>query len=555
MNLKKNIFIIKNGIWAATLLSVFLYGCEQPEMERLTSGSEDNNATGKLATLNISLQGIPEYNAPQGETRTARSSEPLIAEWVKVNPFDATRPIDKPGEAVSDDESGGSKIALMELREDAVSNTPRTRDVKPMPTGVYFRLIAFRKTSSNSYVFQSVTDYTANGSSSPTLKQGTMNLPVNQTYRFVAYSFNNSTPLGAFPESPYTWNSTSISIPDLYSDFLTYDSGDQTPTAENRLTLAISFTHQLCKLTVGISATGFDYNTFTNCTGVYISQGGSPLWTVGQDGFAANTDNSASFDIADNSTATVHLMPFDSPRPVTVHFGTLTVGGKPANNLDITSSQSVQLTKGKSYTITVRVSKTIGVKVPTGDIDLGGSNCSQQDKADLSLLAWAQGNLKSTSNGSANDYEWTTPTEYGYYYTFMSTYTGNTSSNGIDPCTKLKPDLYGSGWRTPNRTEITKLSRCTDKNKVNNNGKEGMWFMSNTKGVFLPAAGERKYTNGSGTSPNIDERQAGYYWSSTGISDTDGFYLYFNDRGPNIYGNRKTFAMTIRCVKGTPQTQ
>ena len=65
-------------------------------------------------------------------------------------------------------------------------------------------------------------------------------------------------------------------------------------------------------------------------------------WTVGSDAVSANTNNTATFSISDNSTASVRLVPFASERPITVHFGTLTVGGIAANNTDITS-QSVQL--------------------------------------------------------------------------------------------------------------------------------------------------------------------------------------------------------------------
>lgn len=549
MNLNKNIFVIKTGIWAATLLSVFLYGCEQSEMGHLTSGVGDNNVAGKFATLNISLQGIPEYNAPDGGTRTANSSEPLIAEWVKVNSFDATRPIDTSGEAVSDDESGGPKIALMELREDTISSTPRTRSV--MPAGVYFRLIAFRKTD-DGYVFQSVADYTSNGSSSPVLQQGRMNLPINSDYRFVAYSFNNDASLGPLPQD-YIWSSTSIPIPNLNNDFLTYDSGDQSPSGES-LTLAIRFTHQLCKLTVKISATGFVNNTFTNCTDAYIKQGGNfSSWKVGLSGITPNTNNSALFNINDNSTAAVRLVPFTSSSVVIIHFGTLTVGDKAANNLDITSSQNVQLTRGRSYTLTAKFIKVPGIQVPESEINLGGTGCSNQDKADLSLLRWAEGNLINDENDPNVPYTWTAPTDYGYYYSFMSTYTGGTKRDGIDPCTKLDPNRYGTGWRTPTKNELEKLKKCTDKVLVDTNGRKGMWFMNKSSGLFLPAAGYRTNAQGSGTTASYDAGTFGYYWSSDAESDQNAYNLRIFNKFTQDHSYSKTGGFSVRCVKGNKQ--
>ncbi len=114
-----------------------------------------------------------------------------------------------------------------------------------------------------------------------------------------------------------------------------------TPTGGS-LALGVSFTHKLCRLTVKIGVTGFDSNTFSNCTGVYVKEGGSSSsWTVGSDAVSANSNNSATFSISDNnSTTSVRLVPFASERPITVHFGTLTVGGIAANNTDITSRRA-----------------------------------------------------------------------------------------------------------------------------------------------------------------------------------------------------------------------
>ena len=192
----------------------------------------------------------------------------------------------------------------------------------------------------------------------------------------------------------------------------------------------------------------------------------------------------------------------------------------------------------------------IGIQLSPDEITLTGNGCTDQDKADLSLLTWAEGNLKSTGDGSSDDYVWTTPTDYGYYYTFMSTYTGNTSQNGIDPCTKLDPDLYGTGWRTPSINELEKLSRCTDKQLVSNNGVMGMWFMNNPNGVFLPAAGSRSFRVGSGTSP-IDDT-GGFYWSSD-VIEGNGAYMQTYYGGVICYNIAKSSGLSVRCVKGTPQ--
>lgn len=524
---------ILSVVWLPILI---LSGCGQTELEGLLPDRDDSNV-GEPVELRISLSDIPGYSNETNSTPATRNGEPLIGEWVKVNSFSVTRSVE---------EYEGPAIAAMELFEDSVSGTPQTRAI--MTAGYYFRLIAFKKSGSN-YVFQSAADYTANGTNAPVLKQGKMVLTMGQTYRFVAYSFNNANAMGALP-STYTWNSTAISIPNLSNDFMTFDSGDKVLTGES-FSLPLSFTHQLCKLTIKISATGFDSNTFTNCTGVYIKQGGNfSTWTVGARAIAANTNNTATFNIANNNaTTSTRIVPFAGARAITVHFGTLTVGGKAANNTDITSSQSVKLLAGKSYTMTVQFKKQpIGITVPAGDINLTQNGCTAQDKTDLAKLTWARGNLKST--GSSN-YVWGTSTEYGYYYTWYSTYTGNTSLNNTDPCTKLNANTYGTGWRTPSRNELTKLARCTDKKLTN----QGMWFMNNTKGLFLPAAGFRNHTQGSNTSANLDVGIQGRYWSTDAYSSMLVYVLELRTNSAAVPGdnNRKQNGLTVRCVKGTKQ--
>lgn len=516
---------------AAWLFILILSGCGQTELEGLLPASDDSS-TGEPVELRISLADSPEYNNETTSTPATRSGEPLIGEWVKVNSFSATR---------SAEEYEGSAIAAMELFEDSVSGTPQTRAI--MATGYYFRLIAFKKVGAN-YVFQSVADYTANGASAPVLKQGKMILPTGQTYRFVAYSFNNSSPMGALLSS-YTWNSTSISIPNLSYDFMTFDSGDKVVSGET-FALPVSFTHQLCTLTVKIAATGFDSNTFSNCTGVYIKQGGnSSSWTVGARAITADTDDTAQFDIPNNNTTTsTRIVPFASARTIAVHFGTLSVGEKNVNNADITSSQSVKLLAGKSYTMTVQFKKKLGIQVPSGDINLGNS-CTDQDKTDLSKLIWADGNLNSIGN---KDYTWTPKaTDYGYYYTWYSTYTGTASTNNTDPCSRLNAATYGSGWRTPRRDEFQKLARCTD--RVMTSG--GMWFMNNTIGLFLPAAGNRDRSEGSGTEATSLYGSEGDYWSSdTSNGNGNGQSLTFDGYSVGIVGYIKTYGLSVRCVKG-----
>ena len=484
-----------------------------------------------MIPVTISRVEDGSYMESHVDTPDTTGGRTLVDEWVPVKEPPASRAIPA---AVPYE---GPSAVRMTLREEPQVTTRAAT----LGNGIYFRLIAFRKVGSN-YVFQSAADFTTNGASAPTLRQGNL-LTRAGTVRVIGYSFNSTAAMGTIPSS-YTYNSTSVTIPDMSSDFMVYDSGDIENVSTISHNLSVSFTQKLCKLTVKLSLSQFVSNTFTNCTGVYVSQGGNAsAWTIGPstNNVSANTGNTSTFNIADNSTATVRLVPFSGSRAITVHIGTLTLSNYfNANNRNITSSQNVQLLPGRSYTITLQIG--LGIQVAASDINLTQNGCTASDKNDLAKLRWATGNLKST--GASNNYVWGTNTEYGYYYLWYKDYNGN----NIDPCTRLNPTTYGSGWRTPSKNEFDKLARCTNKILQNN----GTWFMNATKGLFLPAAGGRD--NGtSGTSATYNPGKHGNYWVTESASSSTGYYLYFDGSLVVCGDNPKTKALTVRCVKGTKQ--
>ena len=465
------------------------------------------------------------------DTPDTTGGRTLVDEWVPVKEPPASRAIPA---AVPYE---GPSAVRMTLREDPKVTTRAAT----LGNGIYFRLIAFRKVGSN-YVFQSAADFTTNGASAPTLRQGNL-LTRAGTVRVIGYSFNSTAAMGTIPSS-YTYNSTSVTIPNMNSDFMVYDSGDIANVSTISHNLSVSFTQKLCKLTVKLSLSQFGSNTFTNCTGVYVSQGGNTsAWTIGPstNNVSANAGNTPTFNIANNSTATVRLVPFSGSRAITVHIGTLKLSNYfNANNRNITSSQNVQLLPGKSYTITLKFE--LGVQLAASDINLTQNGCTASDKNYLAKLRWATGNLKSTGN---TNYVWTSSTDRGYYYTFYSTYTGNKTTNNTDPCSKLNTAYYGTGWRTPSENDYISLSRCTD--KVLTNG--GMWFMNKSIGIFLLASGGIGWGGGSSTGdPTSDAGTGGQYWSST-YNKNDGKRLVFYNGSAGIGSDYLASGLAVRCVK------
>ena len=471
------------------------------------------------------------YMESHVDTPDTTGGRTLVDEWVPVKEPPASRAIPA---AVPYE---GPSAVRMTLREEPQVTTRAAT----LGNGIYFRLIAFRKVGSN-YVFQSAADFTTNGASAPTLRQGNL-LTRAGTVRVIGYSFNSTAAMGTIPSS-YTYNSTSVTIPNMNSDFMVYDSGDIANVSTISHNLSVSFTQKLCKLTVKLSLSQFGSNTFTNCTGVYVSQGGNvSAWTIGPstNNVSANTGNTPTFNIANNSTATVRLVPFSGSRAITVHIGTLKLSNYfNANNRNITSSQNVQLLPGKSYTITLKFE--LGVQLAASDINLTQNGCTASDKNYLAKLRWATGNLKSTGN---TNYVWTSSTDRGYYYTFYSTYTGNKTTNNTDPCSKLNTAYYGTGWRTPSENDYISLSRCTD--KVLTNG--GMWFMNKSIGIFLLASGGIGWGGGSSTGdPTSDAGTGGQYWSST-YNKNDGKRLVFYNGSAGIGSDYLASGLAVRCVK------
>ncbi len=529
-------FIMRECLGKALWLFLCLSGAGCAEDDGMPHLSPDSgDTTDELIPIDVCLTGDNNYHSSSFNNASTRNHPPLIAEWVGVKAFSPTRTGEQP-------DYDGPRIASMELAEDTL---PHVNTRATVPAGVYFRLIVFWK-SGNSYVFQSAADYTSNGTGTPVLKQGKL-LTRSGTIRVVGYSFNTATAadLGTMP-STYAYNSSTVSIPNMSKDFMTFDSGDITNVNSLSHNLPVSFSQKLCKLTITISPTGYPSNTISNCTGVYVKQGGnSTSWTIGPSTnvVAANTNNTTAFNPNTTLSTTIRMVPFAGARTITVHFNTLTVGGRIVNNnTEITSTQSVQLKEGRSYTLKIQFKKGPGINVLESDINLTGNGCTAQDKKDLAKLIWADGNLKST--GASNNYVWGTNTEYGYYYQWHKDYGGN----NIDPCTRLNPTTYGSGWRLPTKNEWIKFARCCNVNsKVTIGGANGVWFLNSTKGVFMQLAGWRD--SGAGTSATTWPGTFGDYLCETAgwVLDVDPGHIRVHDGASTSSGN------SVRCVKGTKQ--
>ena len=537
------------------LCSLFCSCSGDSELNALLEGQRESPDSGELVEINIGSAASLVYNGVETNSNPPQSrsndnpepqSDYLIDEYVGVPHFRPTRSGEDPSYE-------GPRIATMSVRADSASREVQTRAIS-MGSNIVFRVIVFVKNGGN-YTFSSAADYKVSGNSAPTLLDSNKklkNVGSGSTIRIVAFSENSSSALSQTMPSTYSWGSA-ISISNLERDFMTFDSGDQKVTSSTHKT-SISFSHQLAKLTVKMSATDFSSNTITGIgTTTLLTYGTAGSWSIGNSSIASSNSNALtlpSFSTSSPYTSTRRVLP-QSAKKVQVKFTTITVGGKALGNTTITSDANLTLQSGKAYMMTITFKKSPGIQLPESDINLG-SDCTASDKAALSKLRWAEGNLKSTG---IEDYDWVDPSAtgenaYGYYYTFYSTYTGNTSQNNTDPCSKLKSS-YGTGWKTPSYATMQKLARCTDKVLTTYNGTIGMWFLNKPNGLFLLAAGRRSSSRGSGTTATLDAGTYGYYWGRDARDSVTAYYLHFTSG----YANTNTFysrpsGLSVRCVQG-----
>lgn len=74
-----------------------------------------------------------------------------------------------------------------------------------------------------------------------------------------------------------------------------------------------------------------------------------------------------------------------------------------------------------------------------------------------------------------------------------------------------------------------------------------MWFMNNSKGLFLLLAGARTWSGGSGTAAT----ESGYarYWTSTNNSGSIAYSFNFENNKVEVNSSTKGDGFSVRCVK------
>ena len=99
------------------------------------------------------------------------------------------------------------------------------------------------------------------------------------------------------------------------------------------------------------------------------------------------------------------------------------------------------------------------------------------------------------------------------------------------------------GWRLPTQEEQQSLADTDSEWITKNRRVNGRLFGSGNNQLFLPAAGHR-YTDGT----LYVVGYVGYYWSSTALSATNGWWLWLYSDGSAVGNANRNNGLSVRCV-------
>jgi hypothetical protein len=153
-------------------------------------------------------------------------------------------------------------------------------------------------------------------------------------------------------------------------------------------------------------------------------------------------------------------------------------------------------------------------------------------------LYFSWGNVTGHAEGSGYDFS-----DAVYAQTDGAALTGNIPTNNTYDMARHN---MGSPCRLPTVGEFQELNSNCDSEWTDEDGVPGRRWTSRINGnsVFFPASG---YYDGTTLSYR---GSSGNYWSSSYISQTDAYYLYFNSGGvyPAGYDNRR-YGFSVRAVQ------
>lgn len=181
--------------------------------------------------------------------------------------------------------------------------------------------------------------------------------------------------------------------------------------------------------------------------------------------------------------------------------------------------------------------------------------CSEQRLQYLSKIRWAEDNLLSPLSGGYA-YCGLADDNSNYHYWGTIGYDESTVGTIPNPCEKLDPSVYGTGWRLPLLKELEALSYCylgtaIDYTPAGGTTYKGTWAVApnGADKIFIPLF---DYAN-----PEFPDWYHIYYWAqNTAPENRYSYYHIDHEWGDEALdtNTQKEPNISIRCVKDIPNT-
>lgn len=417
---------MRKNICLLFLLPFLCIGCDK-EMQ------EDESIEGAAVPLNILIGNYEDFDdISSPKTRSAETVQTF------VQPLDSTK------------DTGINVVTTIEL-------IPTERLIQTranMNNNSRFRMVIFN--SAGNQVADN--QYTVNGNTA-TLVSGAVPMLVSGTYKFVSYTYNQST-------LPSLGNIANVNNQD---DFATYCITKNVSESNNTITVA--FKRQMSQFELAVSASGFSNNSATYNSALVTNLNTDGTW---------NINNGSSDDTGLIASGTGNIVCYNNnqykvlpvSRSLSISFTNLNIGGTNYGEKSVLAP--VNFVRKGNYRITIQFTSS-------DYIIIGG-------------VKWAKGNLHNGQITASQEMAGDGTMNSGYYYNWNS-------NNPFDRTSKYSSwsDLREpcpAGWHTPSLNEFNSLIsavKCLGTYK----GVPGMYFGTSTPPsnqnrdhyVFLPLKG------------------------------------------------------------------
>jgi uncharacterized protein (TIGR02145 family)/uncharacterized repeat protein (TIGR02543 family) len=311
----------------------------------------------------------------------------------------------------------------------------------------------------------------------------------------------------------------------------------------------------------GTLSGGGDYLSGTNCTLTATVNSGYTFVNWTENGSVVSTEATYQFSVTANRTLVANFD--DGRRAVDVSSnpaagGTTSGGGR----YTIGTNCTVTATANNGYTFANWTENGTVVSTETSYTFEVSANCTLVANFVYSAVAggmlingviWATcnvdepGTFADSPESTGMFYQWGSNIGWSSSDPLSATDGNNTWRNLSETGTEWASanDPCPAGWRVPTSGEIQSLLDVGAGIWTKQNGINGRVFGTSPNTIFLPAAGNRNYSNGG----RYNNTVGGRYWINTQYDGNYVYYLYLGSTNAYTDNSYRSSGYSVRCVK------